>query len=144
MSDHTTSRYDDGFNHDFTDEDVLMLLSIATSPEYRAHTCRWLERGGMPCEAVIQGLYFPIHLRDHHGLFMAGQNNARYQCLWEGCADGIQVSREILMRHIQERHLLWKWACPNCGTEFTRKSTRDLHHAHCVGVNLGGHAYDGF
>ncbi|KIK90584.1 hypothetical protein PAXRUDRAFT_831585 [Paxillus rubicundulus Ve08.2h10] len=122
--------YNDGYNHDFTDEDAMRLVRIAASPEYRPHTCRWID-SGTACDGVIQGLYFPTHMRECHSIFVVGQDSPRFQCQWEGCSDTTLASKDILMRHIQERHLLWRWNCPNCGMVFLGKVSRNAHHALC-------------
>ncbi|KAF9219343.1 hypothetical protein BS17DRAFT_789521 [Gyrodon lividus] len=133
MSQSTIYSYNDGYNHDFNDEDALRLVCIAASPEYRPHTCRWVD-SGIRCDTVIQGLYFPAHLCERH-VFAVGQDNLHFQCQWEGCSDTLVASKEMLMKHIQERHLLWRWNCPNCGVVFPRKTSRNAHHALCMGVN---------
>ncbi|KIJ18192.1 hypothetical protein PAXINDRAFT_167449 [Paxillus involutus ATCC 200175] len=126
--------YNDGYNHDFTDEDAMRLVRIAASPEYRPHTCRWVD-SGILCDSVIQGIYFHTHMRERHGIFVVGQDTPRFQCRWEGCSDTTLVNKEMLLRHIQERHLLWRWNCPNCGMVFTRKASRNSHHALCGVTN---------
>ncbi|KAH7882145.1 Golgi complex component 7-domain-containing protein [Phlebopus sp. FC_14] len=65
MSDRSQSFINDGFNHDFTDEDIRILISFATSPEYRTHTCHWVEYS-RHCGADIEGNQFPIHLSESH------------------------------------------------------------------------------
>ncbi|KAG6370722.1 hypothetical protein JVT61DRAFT_4643 [Boletus reticuloceps] len=130
MSQNITKGYNDGFNHDFTDEDARRLVSIATSPELSAHTCRWVE-GSVRCSATVQGLCFPSHLREYHGIHGIGHRTIGFMCQWEGCSDTSTFSKEGLMKHIQERHLLWKWNCPNCGTVFMHQVARNAHYARC-------------
>ncbi|KAF8553633.1 hypothetical protein OG21DRAFT_1509965 [Imleria badia] len=133
MPQNITNNYNDGFNHDFTDEDAQRLVSIATSPELSPHTCRWVE-GGVRCSTAVQGLYFSTHLRELHGIQGIGHRSRGFLCQWEGCSDASPFSKEGLMRHIQERHLLWRWNCPSCGAVFTHQIPRNDHHARCAGV----------
>ena len=148
MSQNITNNFNDGFNHDFTDEvragknsvavsyslqDAWRLVSIASSPELSLHTCRWVE-GGVRCSTVAQGLYFPAHLREHHGIHGIGYHPLGFSCQWEGCSETSTFNREGLMKHIQEIHLLWRWNCPSCGAVFMHQIARNAHHARCMGA----------
>ncbi|KAH0834016.1 hypothetical protein J3R83DRAFT_11252, partial [Lanmaoa asiatica] len=145
MPQNNTNGHHDGFNHNFTDEvrqtqspslflislqDARTLVSIASSPELCPHTCRWVE-GGVRCSTAVQGIFFPSHLRDYHGICV-GYHSRGFLCQWEDCSDASTFSKEGLMRHIQERHLLWKWHCPICGAAFIGKVARNAHYVLCI------------
>ncbi|KAN0079992.1 hypothetical protein V8E55_009558 [Tylopilus felleus] len=131
MSHNLTNDYNDGFNHDFTDEDAHRLVSIASSPELSIHTCRWVE-SGKRCTATIQGIHFSTHLRDYHGIQGLGFRTIGFVCQWEGCTNTSTFNKEGLMKHIQEKHLLWRWNCPNCGAIFAHQLARNAHYARCA------------
>ncbi|KAG8215265.1 hypothetical protein J3R82DRAFT_8820 [Butyriboletus roseoflavus] len=114
-------------------QDAQRLVSIASSPELNPHTCRWAA-GGVRCGTAVQGIYFPTHLRDAHGIYGVGYRSLGFLCQWENCSDASTFNKEGLMRHIQEKHLLWRWLCPSCGAAFTGKVARNTHLALCGGA----------
>ncbi|KAL4063958.1 hypothetical protein V8B97DRAFT_1876404 [Scleroderma yunnanense] len=126
MFNNSAYSYNDGYNHDFTDADAEMLVSIASSPEHRFHTCRWVDNVGS-CGTDIPGNYFPVHFRERHGINIADVRPMR--CQWEGCMEFI--SGVNLFPHMQQKHLPWKYPCIHCGMEFPRKAMRNAHHKQC-------------
>lgn len=147
MSNGVVYTHGDGFNHDFTDEastpniscfklkmmthfctkqDALMLVSIASSPEHRLHTCRWMDSAGR-CGSDIQGGSYPQHFRERHGIIHMDARQMR--CQWEGCMEFISAGN--LFPHLQQKHLAWRYPCFNCGMEFPRKSMRNAHFMQC-------------
>ncbi|KAG9311028.1 hypothetical protein JVU11DRAFT_8925 [Chiua virens] len=127
--------YNDGYNHDFTDEDARRLVSIASSPELSPHICRWVEDSAR-CNVSVQGLYLPSHLRDHHGIYGTTYRSVGYLCRWDGCADSSTFSKDGMLRHVQERHLQWRWNCPNCGAVYMGRPARDAHYILCDGLAI--------
>lgn len=109
-----------------------MLVNIASSPEHRLHTCRWVDNAGR-CGHDIQGVSFPAHFRDRHGI--AFLDTRFMKCQWEDCMECI---RGNLFLHMQQKHLAWRYPCFNCGAEFPLKNMRDVHFTQCKAtVNWG-------
>ncbi|KIJ66806.1 hypothetical protein HYDPIDRAFT_108721 [Hydnomerulius pinastri MD-312] len=114
----------DGFMH-LTDEESKMLVqlaSVANTSEAQSHHCLWTYP--TKCDALIQGACFPEHLRVDHGVL--GPDKDKLTCCWEGCF--ISMNKEIMVRHVLEKHLMWRYKCPVCGEDFSRKSTMQMHH----------------
>ncbi|KAG6331048.1 hypothetical protein ID866_8040 [Astraeus odoratus] len=106
-----------------------MLINFATSPEHRLHTCLWTN-GTAGCGSEIPGHSIPTHFREHHGIVAADARPIR--CRWEGCMDTIAVGHLFL--HIQQKHLIWRYPCLNCGMEFARKAARNAHFVQCKNI----------
>jgi hypothetical protein len=79
--------------------------------------------GQAVCSSLVQGPDFTEHLRSHHGI--GGPDKAQLMCCWIGCF--AEMKKESLVRHVNERHLEFKYACPNCPEQFTRDYTLRNH-----------------
>ncbi|KAH7884667.1 hypothetical protein F5I97DRAFT_1485204 [Phlebopus sp. FC_14] len=106
------------FNTDFTEQDHYELIRIGL--ENRTHYCGWWSNG-RTCNAIVRGGDISAHLR-LHGVW----DQTRYTCLWGDCDRG-EFNRDCLIRHIQEKHLEWKWICVRCDAIFTRRSVLNRH-----------------
>ena len=93
------------------------------------------------CGLLVQGLEFPEHLRSHHDV--GGPDKAELVCRWNGCFAVMKT--ESLMRHLREKHLEFKYACPNCPEKFTRQYTLQCHMSRKHSVEKGqvGHPLAG-
>ena len=91
-------------------------------PQYYFYPCCWVT-GQAACDLVVQGLDFSEHLRSHHGV--GGPEKAPLVCCWSGCF--AEMKKESLMRHVNEKHLEIKHACPSCPEQFTRDYTLRNH-----------------
>lgn len=102
-----------------------MLCNYATLlnlPQNRSYRCCWVI-GPALCGLSVPGSEFPDHLRSHHGV--TGSEKTPVMCCWDGCF--MEMNRESLVRHVNERHLELKYACPNCFEQFTRPYTMHNH-----------------
>lgn len=97
---------------------------LASQPQQCYHHCFWVVGlGPAICNAFVLGHEFSEHLRTDH--VPAGTDKTLVMCCWAGCSS--EMKKESLMRHVQEKHLEWKYTCPNCFERFTRNYTRDQH-----------------
>ena len=101
---------------------LCKLAQFMNLPQHRYYRCYWMT-GQAVCGSLIQGLEFPEHLRSHHGI--GGPDNAQLKCCWIGCF--AEMKKESLIRHVNERHLEFKYICPNCPEQFTRVHTMRKH-----------------
>ncbi|KAG9315156.1 hypothetical protein JVU11DRAFT_4279 [Chiua virens] len=100
----------------------LYYALLASDPQNIHHACFWATAHG-PCNKAVLGSEFAEHLRSCHDITVA--DGVQLNCLWSGCST--ELKKESLMRHIQEKHLEWRYACPVCGERFTRNYTRQNH-----------------
>jgi hypothetical protein len=99
-----------------------MLCQSRSLTNLRYYPCYWVT-GQAVCGSLVQDLEFPEHLRCHHGV--GGPDKAQLMCCWIGCFT--EMKKESLMRHVNEKHLEIKYACPNCPEQFTRIHTLQSH-----------------
>ncbi|KAG9315159.1 hypothetical protein JVU11DRAFT_4282 [Chiua virens] len=121
------------FNEEFTDADEQRLLHFASfthDPQNVYHTCFWATAHG-PCNTQILGSEISDHLRSRHSVTVP--DDVVLMCRWSGCST--ELRKGCLVRHIQEKHLEWRYTCPQCGERFTRNYTRRNHLSRRHGVN---------
>ncbi|KAF9223614.1 hypothetical protein BS17DRAFT_780898 [Gyrodon lividus] len=114
-----------GYNYDFHDEDadrLCQLAPFANASSNRYYCCGWTA-GQSICNAAVPGPEFAEHLRVYHGV--TGPDKTKLRCYWTGC--GSIMNKESVVRHVQEMHLNWKYACPVCSEEFSRNNTMTNH-----------------
>ncbi|KAI6155411.1 hypothetical protein BKA82DRAFT_193666 [Pisolithus tinctorius] len=109
-------------NSSWSVEDDVSLIENAHFQKFS--TCRWILDNGISCNAWVQGKNFSHHLRDSHGV--TGAHSSQHRCRWEGCRER-DFNRDCLIRHLREQHLPWRWPCPTCDQDFTRKNTMFDH-----------------
>lgn len=110
---------------DFIFQDSCELVAIGLGlKEYR---CGWIVNG-LPCNAPVLGQDFPTHLKTVHRT----NDTLRPECQWGGCRD--VLNKECLVRHVQEKHLEYRWPCPNpkCDRIFTRRGVLEGHRNACT------------
>lgn len=90
----------------------------------RHSTCCWILPNGTPCNESVKGRDFSAHLRVRHDV--VGTPSSQHKCYWDGCRER-EFNRDCLIRHLREKHLLWRWPCPTCHHDFTRKNTMFDH-----------------
>lgn len=84
--------------------------------------CQWMHNGVL-CSEHIKAKDFRAHLIYRHYIADAHQ----YLCQWDGCSNNQPMRRGNLERHMRERHVPFKWACPCCNSTFTRESNLLTH-----------------
>ena len=99
---------------------------VANGHNVKQFHCGWTTNG-LPCNAIVLGMEVPNHLRTVHGVNAA----QRIECLWDQC--GEDLNRACLIRHVQEKHLEFRWPCPKCGRIWTREGLMHAHRANCEG-----------
>ncbi|KAI5998787.1 hypothetical protein EDD15DRAFT_2194114 [Pisolithus albus] len=109
-------------NNRWSPEDEVSLIENAHLEKY--NTCLWIFPNGMPCNENVKGRDFSGHLRDRHGV--VGTPSSQHRCCWRGCQER-EFNRDCLIRHLREQHLFWRWPCPTCDQDFTRKNTMFEH-----------------
>ncbi|KAI6146931.1 hypothetical protein EDD17DRAFT_90226 [Pisolithus thermaeus] len=114
--------YPTQLNSGWSAEDVASLIENGHLEKYS--TCRWILPDYMPCNETVKGRDFSSHLRDRHGV--TGAPSSQHRCCWEGCHER-EFNRDCLIRHLREQHLQWRWPCPTCEQDFTRKNTMFEH-----------------
>ncbi|KAG9315377.1 hypothetical protein JVU11DRAFT_4524 [Chiua virens] len=109
-------------------DDAASCDLVANALATKLYPCGWLINFGQPCNTEVPGRDMPTHLRTVHRV----NENQRLRCLWNGCSD--ELSSGCLGRHVQERHLAWRWACPRPGCEaiFTRRGVMEEHRTTCT------------
>ncbi|KAG8221485.1 hypothetical protein J3R82DRAFT_1698, partial [Butyriboletus roseoflavus] len=88
------------------------------------YLCAWVDNE-QQCNTPVLGKEFPAHLRMVHRVHITPAST----CLWANC--GVKLSSGSFARHVQEKHLDYRWACPKCNQLFTRRGTMEIHHADC-------------
>ncbi|KAG8212953.1 hypothetical protein J3R82DRAFT_11319, partial [Butyriboletus roseoflavus] len=104
-------------------QDACELIAIGLG--LKQYRCEW-STNGRECGALIQGHDVPLHLKIIHRV----NETPRLVCLWGNCGDGL--NKGCLVRHVQEKHLEYRWPCPRCGALFTRRGVMDAHRATCA------------
>ncbi|KAI6155492.1 hypothetical protein BKA82DRAFT_188922 [Pisolithus tinctorius] len=110
------------YSNQWSVEDDAILIENGLQEKY--DVCRWIDGNGMPCNQWVQDKDFSNHLRMHHGV--GGAPSSQHRCRWEGCRER-EFNRDCLIRHLREQHLQWRWPCPHCSQDFTRKNTMFDH-----------------
>ncbi|KAI6039859.1 hypothetical protein EDC04DRAFT_2602933 [Pisolithus marmoratus] len=114
--------YSTQLNSNWSAADAASLVEYGHLEKLSA--CRWILANGMPCNEWVKGKDFSAHLRDRHGV--DGTPSSQHRCCWEGCQERA-FNRDCLIRHLKEQHLHWRWPCPTCEQDFTRKNTMFDH-----------------
>ncbi|KAN0084583.1 hypothetical protein V8E55_008087 [Tylopilus felleus] len=85
--------------------------------------CQWIHNGVL-CSERIKAKDFRAHLTYRHCIAFDAY---RYPCQWHRCSSNQPMRRGDLERHMRERHVPFRWACPYCDTTFTRESNLLTH-----------------
>ncbi|KAG2118389.1 hypothetical protein DEU56DRAFT_142975 [Suillus clintonianus] len=88
--------------------------------------CMWDHIQGLHCNHFFYGYNLNTHLRDVHGIH--GPDKYRVLCKWNGC--GLEVNKESLGRHVEEKHMRIIHSC-ECGKTFSRRDTLSRHRTTC-------------
>ncbi|KAG9315375.1 hypothetical protein JVU11DRAFT_4521 [Chiua virens] len=104
------------------DLDACQLVAIGLG--LNQYSCSWMSNG-QRCNKLVLGQDVTDHLRVAH----RDVERDRRECHWDGC--GEEVGKGSLVRHVQEKHLGYRWPCPRCGTTFTRRGVMDVHRTAC-------------
>ncbi|KAF9223342.1 hypothetical protein BS17DRAFT_134707 [Gyrodon lividus] len=112
-----------GYNQDFDDDASCDLIGIGL--DIKVYACRWLVNG-VACHTEIPGRDYSTHLRTVHGV----GRDPRLECKWDHC--GEHLKKDCVIRHLQEKHLMYRWPCPKCGALFTRRGNMNAHRANCT------------
>ncbi|KAF8442272.1 hypothetical protein L210DRAFT_3203324 [Boletus edulis BED1] len=115
----TEMNFNDGFNEDDSCELVAIGLGL------KQYYCGWTTNG-VPCNTALLGQDVPLHLKTAHG----ANDTPRIECSWGNC--GEVLNKGCLVRHVQEKHLEYRWPCPRCGAVFSRRGVMDTHRATCT------------
>ena len=84
--------------------------------------CGWVT-GQAICSSLVRFSDLPEHLRFCHGA--VGPDRTNLVCRWVHCF--AEMKEESLMRHVIEKHLEVRHACPHCPEQFTRLYTMQNH-----------------
>ena len=117
------SHLEERTQRDFIFQDSCELVAVGLAlKEYR---CGWATNGSS-CDAPVLGQDVPTHLKTVH----RANDTPKLQCLWGGCGEAL--NKGCLVRHVQEKHLEYRWPCPKCGTTFSRRGVMDTHRVACT------------
>ncbi|KIK75235.1 hypothetical protein PAXRUDRAFT_173407 [Paxillus rubicundulus Ve08.2h10] len=114
------------YNENFGEDDSCDLVGYGFDIKY--YVCHWRTDNGMRCNTQIQGREYATHIRTVHGV----GRDKRLECRWDNCGESLK--KDCVVRHLQERHLLYRWPCPRCLLSFTRRSNMNTHRADCNGT----------
>ncbi|KAG1890521.1 uncharacterized protein F5891DRAFT_123022 [Suillus fuscotomentosus] len=84
--------------------------------------CMWGSSHGLHCNDLFLGCNLSHHLLKVHGI--RGSDNSHVICKWDSC--DLEVNKESLSRHVEERHLRIVHSC-ECGKTFSRRDTLSRH-----------------
>ncbi|KAG9315378.1 hypothetical protein JVU11DRAFT_4525 [Chiua virens] len=112
------------YNDEWNEADACQL--VANSLGLNQYFCGWIT-DGQRCNVLVLGEDVTDHLRAAHN---SGEyEGERLTCLWDGCEETFR--KGSLVRHVQEKHLEYRWPCPKCGIIFTRRGVMDAHRVTC-------------
>ncbi|KAG0699266.1 hypothetical protein DFH29DRAFT_937585 [Suillus ampliporus] len=108
-------------NHGFSSAPAPLLHSLD-----EMFQCFW---GGSHCDHIFHGHELSAHLRKFHGI--QGPDNLHIYCLWDSC--NMELNKENLSRHVEEKHLRIIYPCDTCCKTFTRRYNLKKHKKKCPG-----------
>ncbi|KAN0092690.1 hypothetical protein V8E55_003474 [Tylopilus felleus] len=111
------------YNSSFSEDDSCELVAIALG--LKQFRCAWAANGS-PCNVSILGQDISSHLKTVHG----ANDTPKIVCMWGAC--GEMLNKGCVVRHVQEKHLEYRWPCPKCGAVFNRRGVMDTHRATCT------------
>lgn len=95
--------------------------------------CMWgSSHGGLHCNDLFCGYNLSAHIREAHGI--RGSDKSRVICMWDSC--NVELSKESLSRHVEEKHLRIVYSCSECAGTYSRRDRLNRHRKEAHGLEF--------
>lgn len=108
------------------DKDDLYMGAVQGNGMISVHECQWAKYSN-PCGMWIVGSrsHVGAHIRKWHAQMHV--ENARTNCLWDGCTIDHVMLKDSIKRHVVSVHLGETFQCQSCPKVFPRSNVYDKH-----------------